>query len=103
MQPYTVDGNLVMQKFPLVVDTPHSWKTWPSMQSTSATSSELMTSWDAFVDELWALALQQRAPLLSANFHRAYIDANRALTPACCVTLCRSPSSPRKNPHVAVG
>ncbi|MES2952798.1 MAG: N-formylglutamate amidohydrolase [Pseudomonadota bacterium] len=78
MQPFTVIGSLAKQKFPLVVDAPHSWRCWPSTQPTRATSAELLTSWDAFVDELWALALQQRAPLLSANFHRAYIDANRA-------------------------
>lgn len=78
MQAYTVDGSLAKQRYPLVVDTPHSWKAWPSTQPTCATSSQLMTSWDAFVDELWTSALQQRAPLLAANFHRAYIDANRA-------------------------
>lgn len=78
MQAFTVVGSLAKQQFPLVVDVPHSWESWPTAQPTRATSAELSTSCDAFVDDLWTMALQQRAPLLSANFHRAYIDANRA-------------------------
>ena len=37
-----------------------------------------MSGCDAFVDELWALALDGRANLMSARFHRAWLDANRA-------------------------
>jgi N-formylglutamate deformylase len=38
----------------------------------------LLTTWDAFVDELWADAPRHGATLLAACFPRAYIDANRA-------------------------
>lgn len=64
---------------PLVFDSPHSWRAWPAGGTpTAATPAQLDTSWDAWVDELWAEALAGAAPLLSARFHRAYIDANRA-------------------------
>ncbi|MBI5719297.1 MAG: N-formylglutamate amidohydrolase [Burkholderiales bacterium] len=64
---------------PLVFDSPHSWRHWPAAGwPTLATPAQLDTSWDAWVDEIWAEALDGRAPLLAARFHRAYIDANRA-------------------------
>jgi N-formylglutamate deformylase len=64
---------------PLVFDSPHSWRHWPDGGTpTIATPEQLATSWDAWVDELWAAAIGRRAPLLAARFHRAYIDANRA-------------------------
>ena len=63
---------------PLVVDSPHSWRDWPAFVPTVAPPTALASSWDAYVDELWAHAVDGRAPLLSARFHRSYIDANRA-------------------------
>lgn len=64
---------------PLVFDSPHSWRLWPADGSaTAVTQAQLDTSWDAWVDELWAEAIGGAAPLLAARFHRAYIDANRA-------------------------
>lgn len=64
---------------PLVFDSPHSWPFWPvDGTPTAASEAALRTSWDAFVDELWAEALSGAAPVLAARFHRAYIDANRA-------------------------
>jgi N-formylglutamate deformylase len=65
-------------KFPVVVDSPHSWGVWPDDVQTIASAEDLATSWDAFVDELWLTAVQFKAPLLAAKFHRAYLDANRA-------------------------
>lgn len=65
-------------KFPVVVDSPHSWGAWPNHVQTIASAEDLATSWDAFVDELWLTAVQSKAPLLAAQFHRAYLDANRA-------------------------
>src|SRR5690606_41802452 len=38
----------------------------------------LRTTWDAFVDELWADAPSHGAALLAAQFPRAYVDVNRA-------------------------
>lgn len=64
---------------PLVLDSPHSWRSWPAdAMPTLAPPEVLDTSWDAFVDELWAHAADGQAPVLAARFHRAFIDANRA-------------------------
>jgi N-formylglutamate deformylase len=63
---------------PLVFDSPHSWPHWPSGVATIAPPEALRTSCDAWVDEIWARAIDGRAPLLAARFHRSYIDANRA-------------------------
>ncbi len=63
---------------PIVVDSPHSWRDWPAMVRTVASTAALGSAWDAYVDELWAYALDHRAPLLCAGFHRALVDANRA-------------------------
>lgn len=65
-------------ELPLVVDSPHSWGFWPQDVQSIAPSAALASSWDAYVDELWFLALSTQAPLLSAKFHRSFIDANRA-------------------------
>jgi len=65
-------------KLPVVLDSPHSWGAWPEDVQTIASAEDLATSWDAFVDELWLSAVQFKAPLLAAKFHRAYLDANRA-------------------------
>lgn len=66
------------QALPVVLDSPHSWGQWPQGVPTAASPAALQTTWDAHVDELWRRAAQGRAPLLAAQFHRSYIDANRA-------------------------
>lgn len=66
------------QLTPLVVDSPHSCRIYPDDFTPIATESELLTSWDAWVDELLASAPQVGAPLLVANFPRFYLDLNRA-------------------------
>lgn len=64
---------------PLVFDSPHSWPHWrEDGPPTIAPPEALRTTYDAWVDELWAEAIASTAPLLAARFHRAYIDANRA-------------------------
>lgn len=64
---------------PLVFDSPHSWGEWPEGGTpTQAPAQALATTWDAWIDELWATAAQGRAPVLAARFHRSFIDANRA-------------------------
>jgi N-formylglutamate deformylase len=65
-------------EIPLVVDSPHSWGLWPKDVFCIAPENALATSWDAYVDQLWRSALSAQAPLLSAKFHRSFIDANRA-------------------------
>ena len=63
----------------LVLDSPHSHRAWPANAAPCLASPEaLLSSWDAYLDELWSAAAQGRAPVLSALFHRACIDANRA-------------------------
>ncbi|MEK8033784.1 N-formylglutamate amidohydrolase [Ideonella sp. DXS29W] len=76
--PFDVIAGEAQADSPLVFDSPHSWPHWPADVPTIAPTEALRTSCDAWVDEIWAAALQGRAPLLTARFHRSYIDANRA-------------------------
>lgn len=77
--PYQVSGEACAPTSALVFDSPHSWRDWPADgPPIVATQAALMTSWDAWVDEIWTAAVDGKAPVLSARFHRAYIDANRA-------------------------
>lgn len=63
---------------PLVVDSPHSGMQWPADFSPVAPREAVLTSWDAFVDELWAGVPASGGTLIHATFPRAYIDANRS-------------------------
>lgn len=62
----------------LVVDSPHSGMEWPDDFRPAASRDAILTTWDAWVDELWAGAVTAGATLVAARFPRAYIDANRA-------------------------
>ncbi|MED5618866.1 N-formylglutamate amidohydrolase [Ideonella sp. BN130291] len=76
---YRILGEAVDAASPIVIDSPHSFRDWPGHGTpTIAPEEALLTSWDAWVDELWAEASAGMAPTLAAGFHRAYIDANRA-------------------------
>ncbi len=64
--------------------------------------AELRSSEDAFVDQLIAAAPDYGAPILAANFSRAYVDANRAaneLDPALIFDVPRQ----KTNARVAAG
>lgn len=63
---------------PLVFDSPHSGTLLPPDTDTIASAAALQSGWDAWVDELWAGAPRRGCVLLAANFHRMYIDVNRA-------------------------
>lgn len=63
---------------PIVVDSPHSGMDWPDDFLPSASRQAILTTWDAFVDELWGGAPAAGATLLAARFPRAYLDVNRA-------------------------
>ncbi len=63
---------------PIVLDSPHSGAVWPETHAPTAPREALLTTWDAYVDELWADAPDHGATLLAARFPRAYVDANRA-------------------------
>ncbi|MDD0812932.1 N-formylglutamate amidohydrolase [Curvibacter sp. RS43] len=65
-------------RLPLVIDSPHSWPHWPDAVPTLAPWVAIRSSWDAHVDAIWVQAVNGRAPVLSARFHRSLIDANRA-------------------------
>ncbi|WP_281718687.1 N-formylglutamate amidohydrolase [Pandoraea apista] len=65
---------------PIVFDSPHSGFDMPHDFGTVAPREALLTGWDAFVDELWACVPRHGGTLIAANFPRAYIDANRAVT-----------------------
>ncbi|WP_309249524.1 N-formylglutamate amidohydrolase [Paraburkholderia sp. CNPSo 3272] len=65
---------------PIVFDSPHSGFTLPDDFGTVAPREAILTSWDAFVDELWAGVPARGGVLIGARFPRAYIDPNRAIT-----------------------
>jgi N-formylglutamate deformylase len=62
----------------LMLDSPHSGMTLPADFVAAAPRAAILSTWDAFVDELWADAPAAGATLLAANFPRAYVDVNRA-------------------------
>jgi len=63
---------------PVVFDSPHSGIAYPADFHPAATPAQIRTTWDAYVDELFAGVTATGATLLAAAFPRAYIDANRA-------------------------
>ncbi|WP_274425906.1 N-formylglutamate amidohydrolase [Chelativorans sp. YIM 93263] len=67
------------QREPFVFNSPHSGRYYPprflAMSRLDATA--IRRSEDSYVDELFAATAKAGAPLLSANFPRAYLDVNR--------------------------
>jgi N-formylglutamate amidohydrolase len=76
--PFTVaqPGQL---KVPLVFNSPHSGRVYPStfLAASRLDSLALRRSEDAYVEELFAFVTELGAPLLYARFPRAYLDVNR--------------------------
>jgi N-formylglutamate deformylase len=68
------------QRVPFVFASPHSGRVYPvSFAAASRLSAiGLRRSEDAFVDTLFASAIEFGAPMIAARFPRAYLDANRA-------------------------
>lgn len=64
---------------PLVFNSAHSGRDYPDrfLAMTRLDHMSVRQSEDAFVDELFARAPHMGAPLLKANFPRAYLDVNR--------------------------
>lgn len=82
---------------PIVFDSPHSGTVYPTNTGIVAPGAALKTTWDAYVDELWAAAPEAGAALLAARFPRAYIDANRSpddIDPEMLATPWEGPLSP---------
>jgi len=61
----------------LVLDSPHSRKTFPDDFGAAVTIAQLRTAEDLFVNELWSRAPDHGAALLEAQFPRSYIDPIR--------------------------
>ncbi len=66
-------------RVPLVFDSPHSGRIYPStfLAASRLDPLTLRRSEDAFVEELFAFVTDLGAPLLHAHFPRAYLDLNR--------------------------
>lgn len=62
---------------PLVFDSPHSGTVYPDDFHYACNHALLSGIEDKYVDELYKSAPDAGAVLLSANFPRSYIDANR--------------------------
>jgi N-formylglutamate amidohydrolase len=64
---------------PLVINSPHSGRCYPRrfLERSRLDGLTLRRSEDAFVDELFAPCVALGAPLMAANFPRAYLDVNR--------------------------
>src|SRR5262245_47922441 len=67
------------QTIPVVCSSPHSGRVYPAqfIQRSQLDRQALRRSEDCFVDEIFAAAPQQGAPLICALFPRVYVDANR--------------------------
>jgi N-formylglutamate amidohydrolase len=66
-------------RLPLVLASPHSGTRYPAdfLAASRLDPQALRRSEDCFVDELFAAAPALGAPLLAAQFPRAYLDVNR--------------------------
>jgi N-formylglutamate amidohydrolase len=67
------------QRVPFVFSSPHSGCFYPPrfLSMTKLDATAIRRSEDSYVDELFAGAVALGAPLIAANFPRAYIDVNR--------------------------
>jgi N-formylglutamate amidohydrolase len=67
------------QRVPFVFNSPHSGRHYPArfLAMTMLDTTAIRRSEDSFVDELFAGAVALGAPMLAANFPRAYLDVNR--------------------------
>lgn len=77
--PPVVVSRPVRQTIPIIFASPHSGRAYPTelLAAARLDALGLRRSEDSFVDELFAAAPDHGAPILSANFPRAWCDANR--------------------------
>ncbi len=70
------------QTVPFLFASPHSGRHYPAslLENTRLDPTNLRRSEDAFVDELFAGVVELGAPLLCAQFPRAFLDVNRSST-----------------------
>ncbi len=76
--PFTVIEPAV-QSLPVVLSSPHSGRNYPNafLEASSLSAREIRRSEDSFVDEILATTPGQGAPLICAEFPRAFCDLNR--------------------------
>jgi N-formylglutamate deformylase len=79
-QPFRLDRP-ARQAVPFVFASPHSGRCYPPslVARSRLDATSLRRSEDAFVDELFAGAVGLGAPLLAAQFPRAFVDVNRGV------------------------
>ena len=67
------------QLMPFVFNSPHSGRHYPTsfLKASNLDPISLRRSEDSFVEELFAGVVELGAPLLHANFPRAFLDVNR--------------------------
>lgn len=67
------------QRVPFVFNSPHSGRFYPPrfLAMSKLDAAAIRRSEDCYVDELFAGAVGLGAPMLAANFPRAWLDANR--------------------------
>lgn len=67
------------QRLPYVFNSPHSGRHYPAtfLEGSRLNHRTIRKSEDAFVDRLFSSVVGLGAPLLKANFPRAYLDVNR--------------------------
>ena len=77
----------VRQRLPMVFNSPHSGRSYPVDFLAASRLSEwaIRRSEDSFVDELFEPAVERGAPLLKANFPRAWLDVKRSMSHARCL------------------
>ncbi len=68
-----------LQTIPFVFNSPHSGRCYPKsfLDCARLDSFAIRRSADHYVDELFSTATELGAPMLIANFPRAYLDVNR--------------------------
>ncbi len=69
----------VVHSAPFVFNSPHSGRSYPRgfLEQSRLDALTIRRSEDCYVDELYAFAPRLGAPLLKANFPRAWLDLNR--------------------------
>jgi N-formylglutamate amidohydrolase len=67
------------QRVPFVFNSPHSGRLYPErfLAMSRLDRNAIRRSEDCYVDELFGAAVSLGAPMLAANFPRAYLDVNR--------------------------
>lgn len=109
----TIDGVLTLQQpstraqRPIVFDSPHSGRIYPSDFNTAIDHEILQKSEDRFVDELFAHVVDEGASFLKAEFPRLYIDPNRCdkdIHPSQIAKACASlPTHPSAKATAGIG